>query len=171
MSIFNIKTAQQNQIVRVIKPKVIEPIFDKVVRQTLAKLEQSISDANGRYTEGKAYAQAKPSKNWKVVTKNAESLDAENVEVWLKIGVKKASLFQDEQGNDVFSVKIPSSKLLETLNEMKENIEFLRENRDSAESKAFWQEAIEAQKPKSAPKTEGKTGWEYNSESDTYIAV
>ena len=60
MSLFNIKTAQENAIKRVIVKKVQEPIFDKYVRTTLEKIEQSISDANGRYTEGKAYAISKP---------------------------------------------------------------------------------------------------------------
>ena len=88
MSLFNIKTAQENAIKRVIVKKVQEPIFDKYVRTTLEKIEQSISDANGRYNEGKAYAKAKPSQNWKVVNKT-ESLEQEEVRVWLKIGVKK----------------------------------------------------------------------------------
>jgi maltodextrin utilization protein YvdJ len=170
MSLFNIKTAQENAIKRVIVKKVQEPIFDKYVRTTLEKIEQSISDANGRYNEGKAYAKAKPSQNWKVVNKT-ESLEQEEVRVWLKIGVKKQGLYLDDNGNEVFETKIPSSALLDTLNEFKQSVEFVRDNRDSDVAKEFWKEAIEAAKPKSAPKTEGKTGWSYDEASDNYVAV
>ena len=48
MSIFNIKTAQQNAIKRVIVKKVQEPIFDRYVRTTLEKIEQSISSGSLR---------------------------------------------------------------------------------------------------------------------------
>ena len=66
----NIQSAVEAKIVR--KPAAEkEPvrIFDRYVEQTLAKLDRSISDARGRYEEGKQYAVAKPSLNWKVVNK------------------------------------------------------------------------------------------------------
>ena len=43
-----------------------EKVFDKYVRLTLGKIEQSLSDAKDRYEEGEADASVKPSQNWKV---------------------------------------------------------------------------------------------------------
>jgi len=170
-SIFNLNTAQEATIVPdAPKNKEIIKIFDKYIASTLQKVEQSISDANGRYVEGKSYAQAKPSQNWKVVGK-ADSVQEEEVKVWLKIGVRKQSLFTTDNGGEVYETKIPSSRLIEVLTEMKTSLETIRDNPTSEAGKAFHQEAIDAAKPKSAPKDPTLNGWVYDAETDTYVAV
>ena len=109
MAIFNFEQAQQNQIFRPERGDVVaENIFDKYVRLTLEKIEQSLSDAKGRYEEGEADASAKPSQNWKVV-KKGDTLLNEEVKVWLKISVKKQGLFVNDKGVEVLEVKIPAS--------------------------------------------------------------
>ena len=101
MAIFHFEKAKGNQIVRLEKDEPgTETIFDKYVRLTLEKIEQSLSDARSRYEEGKTDASAKPSQNWKVVKKGKNLID-EEVKVWLKIGVKKQGLFVNEQGVEV----------------------------------------------------------------------
>ena len=107
MSLFNIKTAQDAAIVKADRVAAMpERIFPKYVALTLAKLEQSIADAQGRYELGQAYSQAKPSQNWKVVKAAPEgaSLSEEEVLVWLKIGIKK-----QEIAEGVKELRIPAS--------------------------------------------------------------
>jgi hypothetical protein len=170
MSLFTIKTAQANAIVkaaRVAKP--LERILPKYVALTLAKLELSISDAQGRYEQGKAYAMAKPSQNWKVVKPAPEGavLESEEVSLWLKVGIKKQELTED----GATELRIPASALIPSLEEMVALIKFIEANPESVEAKAFHAEAIQQATPKSTPKEEGKTGWEYDAGLDTYIAI
>ena len=152
--------------------KEVERIFDKYVRQTLEKIELSISDAKGRYEEGKAYTDPKPSKLWKVV-KKADTLEEEKVEIKLVIGIKKQVLFTKD-GVDHTSAKIKSPLLLKYLEAFKQKVEYARDNPTSDFGKEFHQSAIDAALPKSkpSPKTNpGKTDWEYDADSDTYIAI
>ena len=97
--------------------------------------------------------------------------EQEEVRVWLKIGVKKQGLYLDDNGNEVFETKIPSSALLDTLNEFKQSVEFVRDNPESKVAKEFWKEAIDAAKPKSKPKAQGMNDWEYDVESDSYVPI
>ncbi|SVC70114.1 uncharacterized protein METZ01_LOCUS322968 [marine metagenome] len=167
MAIFNFEQAQENEIHRPERGNVeAEKVFDKYVRLTLGKVEQSLSDAKDRYEEGEADASAKPSQNWKVVKKGDTLLD-EEVKVWLKIGVKKQGLFVNHKGVEVLEVKIPASKLVDQLLEFKQAIEFVRDNPDTGIAKEFHQEAIQQAKPK----TEDKTDWEYDPENDLYVAI
>ena len=55
--------------------------------------------------------------------------------------------------------------------EMVALIKFIEANPESVEAKAFHAEAIQQATPKSTPKEEGKTGWEYDAGLDTYIAI
>ena len=59
--------------------------FETQKGHLLARLEQSLADAKGRYVEGKSYSQAKPSKNWRV-TKEADRSEDEVVTVYLQVG-------------------------------------------------------------------------------------
>ncbi len=170
MSLFNIKTAKQNAIIAQPHVKEVEKIFDKYVRTTLEKIEISISDARGRYEQGKTYASAKRSQNWKVA-KKADSLEGEEVKVWLKIGVKKQGIFTNQEGVEVLEAKIPSTALLATLLDFKQSVEFVRDNPESKVAKEFWKEAIDAAKPKSKPKAQGMNDWEYDVESDSYVPI
>lgn len=169
MSLFNIQSAQDAAIVKADRVAATpERIFPKYVALTLAKLEQSIADAQGRYELGKAYSQSKPSQNWKVVkpAREGASLSEEEVLVWLKIGIKK-----QEIAEGAFELRIPASALIPTLDEMVALLKRIEANPESAEAKAFHAEAIQQAKPKSAPKAEGKSGWDYDPELDGYVAI
>nr|BDD47643.1 hypothetical protein 1 [Paracoccaceae bacterium] len=146
--------------------KEAERIFPKYVRLTLEKLERSISDAQGRYELGQAYANPKPSLNWRVVKQADELLD-EEVVIALKVGISKMVIGADGEKE----LKVPASGLLGHLAKWKELIEFIGANPDSEAGKAFHAVAIAQAKPKSQPKAEGKSGWEYDAESDSYLAV
>jgi hypothetical protein len=162
----NIQSAVEAKIVR--KPAAEkEPvrIFDRYVEQTLAKLDRSISDARGRYEEGKQYAVAKPSLNWKVVNK-VDDLSKEQVRVWLKVGIEKVAI-----DGDATEVKIPSSMLLTVLEEMRSSIEAIAASPSSAEGQAFHELAIKQAKPKTAPVADGATEWRYDANLDRYLAV
>ena len=148
----------------------VEKIFDKYVRLTLEKIELSISDAKGRYEEGKAYTSAKPSQNWKVV-KQADNLMDEELKIWLKIGIKKQGLYVNQNGVEVLEAKIKASDLMKNLLRFKQSIEFVRDNRDTDIAREFHEVAIQQAKPKSRPVTPGMTDWQYDSESDSYIAI
>ena len=161
----NLTSIQENKIQpRAKVAKLKETVFDKYIRMTLEKLETSISDANGRYVEEKAYANAKPSQNWKVVKTNTNLLD-EVVAVWLKVGIKKVAIDGDET-----VVKVPASALIAVLEEFKAEIESYRDNPTSDDAKAFQQVAIEQAKPKSRLSKNGKA-FTYNSETDMYEEV
>ena len=169
MSLFNIKTAQDAAIVKADRVAAMpERIFPKYVALTLAKLEQSIADAQGRYELGKAYSQAKPSQNWKVVKAAPEgaSLMEEEVLVWLKIGIKKQEIAEGAK-----ELRIPASALIPTLEEMVALVKRIEANPESAEAKAFHAEAILQAKPKSDPSAEGKSGWKHDPELDGYVAI
>ena len=162
----NIQTAVNNKIVR--QPaasKQPERIFDKYITSTLAKIDRSIADANGRYnTDGVAsYKIPKPSLNWKVVGK-ADNVENENVMVFLKVGIEKVVIDQETGATEL---KVPSSVLVSVLEEMRSNIESLVEDRESQEARDFWELPIKQAKPKTTPKDGGT--WAYDGASDTYI--
>jgi len=166
---FNFNTISENAIVaQPSTPKAEESIFEKYQRITLEKLDLSISDARGRYEQDNAYANPKPSQNWKVVKQNGEagSLE-ETVLVWLKIGIKKAVIGPDGETE----TKIPASVLVAGLQEMRDAIAGYAEQRDSAEAQAFHAMAIESAMPRVLPRTEGMTAWEYQADVDRYVAV
>lgn len=166
MSVFSIQSAIAAEV---IKPesgsKEVERIFPKYCRLTLEKLDRSISDAQGRYEQGHAYGNAKPSLNWRVVKKADELLD-EEVVVFLKVGISKVEIADGKK-----ELRVPASALLPALQEMKALVERIQANPEAAEAKAFHAIAIEQAKPKSQPKAEGKSGWDYDAESDSYRAV
>ena len=165
MSLFNIQSAQAAEVVREVRNAEVERIFPKYVRLTLEKLDRSISDAKGRYQEGKSYANAKPSMNWRVV-KSADSVAEEEVVVFLKIGISKMEIAPGKK-----ELRIPASALVEVLEEMRSLIEGIKADPDSEQAQQFHEEAVKQAKPKSAPKAEGMSGWEYDAESDSYLAV
>lgn len=157
-----------------------EKIFPKYIRITREKLEQSISDAKGRYELNQGYKQPKPSQNWKVIgnvaedPKNSEQILKEEVLIWLKVGIKKVVIGVDKNGNDVTQEKQPASLLIEYLEEFLGALNAMEANPNSEEAKAFWKEAIRQARPKSAPidkENEGLNWFDYDPEADLYEAV
>lgn len=169
----NIQSAIQNAAVRTAKAKESKPIFDTYIEKTLAKIDKSISDAQGRYhSDGKlTYKDAKPSQNWKVFGK-ADNLADEKVRVWLKVGIKKVILgdIVDANGNvvkkdaDVIPVEKAQQNLIPVLEEMRSNIEWIAANRDSEEAKDFHKLAIASATPRS-----NSDAFEYCEKTDTFI--
>lgn len=171
MANFHFEKNHETPVVRHSKGELLkETIFDMYVRLTLDSIEQSLSDARGRYEEGKTTGRAKPSKNWKVVKKN-EKLFYEEVKVWLKIGSKKQGLFINQNGVEVLELKIPASQLVEQLLEFKQAIEFVRDNPSTGIAQEFHKEAIEQAKPTPKTVSEGKNNWEYDPNIDIYVAT
>ena len=166
MSLFSIQSAIAAEVQ---KPeagsKEVERIFAKYARLTLEKLERSISDAQGRYELGQSYSNPKPSLNWRVV-KQADEVLNEEVVVFLKVGISKVEIAEGKK-----ELRVPATALIPALQEMKALIERIQADPESAEAKAFHAVAIEQAKPKSQPKAEGKSGWKYDAESDSYLAV
>ena len=87
-NLFNIPVAQEAKIVRPVADKTRLTTFEKGITKTLKKIRTSLSDARGRYEEGKSYANPKPSVLWDV-TKEADRLEDEIVTVKLKVGIRK----------------------------------------------------------------------------------
>jgi predicted kinase len=172
----NIQNAVNNaKLPRSKKEEEVIRIFDKYVASTLAKLDRSIADARGRYEEGKTYSVAKPSLNWKVVGK-ADSLETETALVWLKVGIEKiviGDIYNPDTGKLVkenakeVPVKFAQANLIPALEEMRSNIESIRDDRESQDSKDFWEIAIKQAMPKTQPKDGGV--WDYDGATDTYI--
>ena len=170
----NIQSAIQNAAVRTAAEKEIVPIFDDYIAKTLAKIDKSISDAEGRYkSDGKlTYKDAKPSQNWKVFGKKDVPLSEEKVRVWLKVGIKKIVLgdIYDDNGNlvkedaDIIPVKNAQQNLIPVLEELRANVEFWRDNRDSQDAKDFWEIA----KASAKPRTNGDD-YKYDKKSDTWV--
>ena len=170
----NIQSAIQNAAVRTAAEKEIVPIFEKYVEETLKTLDKSISDAEGRYqSDGRlTYKDAKPSMNWKVFGKKDVALSEEKVKVWLKVGIKKVVLgdIYDDNGAlvkkdaDIIPVKNAQENLIPVLEEMRSNIEYIRDNRDSEAAKEFWELARASAKPR----TNGDA-YKYDKKSDTWV--
>lgn len=187
----NLKNLNKTAYTRPVAKKVEEALFDKYVRITLEKLDRSISDAKGRYVDGKAYGNAKPSQNWKVVKTdklidNGESLASEVCRIWLKIGIRlvdiapaidrEGKVITDENGDVVMAsfTDQPSSELISTLELLRDSVVKINNERKSEEAKVFAQMAIDSGKPKSAPSQKtnpGKTAWQYDGAVDRWIAV
>jgi len=163
MSIFTNPIASAAVIKKAPAKKKIARIFDKYVALTLEKLERSLSDAQGRYEEGKAYSSPVPSQNWKVVKAAPEgaSLLEEKVECFLKIGIKK--MVVGENGETVLG-PIAAGDLIPALEFWKQMVESIKEDPSSDVAKAFHAEAIQQAAPKS-----NADSFVYSAESDTYV--
>ena len=120
MSFFPSKVATERGLV---KPeptkKVVLTSFETQKAHLLERLDQSLSDAKGRYVEGKSYAQPKPSKNWRV-TKEADRLEDEVVTVYLQVG-KRLVESAGPEGVDK-KHKLKSADLVPWLEEQLENV-------------------------------------------------
>ena len=163
MSLFNNPIASAAVIEKAPAKKKIVRIFDKYVALTLEKLERSLSDAQGRYEEGKAYSSPVPSQNWRVVkaAPKGESLLEERVECFLKIGIKK--MVVGENGEAVLG-PIPAADLIPSLEFWKQMVESIKEDPSSDVAKAFHAAAIEQARPKT-----NAENYVYSAESDTYV--
>lgn len=147
------------KVARVAKEK--ETVFQSIQRKTLAKLDKSILEIEGRYgDESRPYSDAKPSENWKVAKKQ-DIIANEEVFVWLKIGIRKQVIGVD--GATQLKMKPADAKAW--LIAMRDTIAGF-----TIADEAFHSEAIIAARPKSAPKAEGMNSWKYNSETDLYEA-
>ena len=144
---FTSKIASENALVKPApKAKVFVTSFETQKAHLLARLEQSLSDAKGRYVEGKSYSQAKPSKNWRV-TKEADRLEDEVVTVYLQVGKRLV----ESQGRDSAAGKkhkLPSTLLVAWLEEQLENVRSLT-NDGSELAEWFRLNAKDASKPTS----------------------
>jgi|SaaInlStandDraft_1057018.scaffolds.fasta_scaffold06137_6 hypothetical protein len=161
MSLFIINEANEaiQKVARVAQAK--ETVFQGIQRKTLEKLDKSILEIEGRYgDDSRPYSDAKPSQNWKVV-KQQDSIDIEEVYVWLKIGIRKQVI--GAEGATQLKMKPAAAKAW--LIAMREAIAGF-----TLEDKAFHSEAIIAARPKSTPKAEGMNSWKYNPETDLYEA-
>jgi len=165
---FNFNTLNNNAIIKTPRvAKASETILQKYQRVTIEKIEKSLLEANGRYVEGQAYSDPKPSQNWRVVTntKNEPILHngEEQVSVWLKVGISKMAL--NEKGDT--EIVIPASVLPSALEEMKAVVQSATKGSD------FHNQAIKEAKPKTLPREDkhpGCNAWKYDSESDSYVA-
>ena len=164
MSIFTNPIASAAVIKKAPAKKKIARIFDKYVALTLEKLERSLSDAQGRYEEGRAYSSPVPSQNWRVrkAAPKGASLLEEKVECFLKIGIKK--MVVGENGETVLG-PIPAANLVPALEFWKQMVESIKEDPSSEAAKAFHAEAIEQARPKT-----NAGNYVYSTESDSYVA-
>jgi len=144
---FTSKIASENALVKAPKKaKVFVTSFETQKAHLLARLEQSLSDAKGRYVEGKSYSQAKPSKNWRV-TKEADRLEDEVVTVYLQVG-KRLVESQGRDGSAGTKHKLPSTLLVAWLEEQLENVRSL--TNDGSELAVWFREhAKDASQPTS----------------------
>ena len=118
---FTSKIASQNALVKPAPAvKVFVTSFETQKAHLLERLDQSLSDAKGRYAEGKSYSQAKPSKNWRV-TKEADRLEDEVVTVFLQVG-RRLVESQGRDGASGVKHKLPSTLLVAWLEEQLENV-------------------------------------------------
>lgn len=144
---FTSKIASENALVKAPKKaKVFVTSFETQKAHLLARLEQSLSDAKGRYVEGKSYSQAKPSKNWRV-TKEADRLEDEVVTVYLQVG-KRLVESQGRDGSAGTKHKLPSTLLVAWLEEQLENVRSLTDD-GSAVAEWFKAHAKDASQPTS----------------------
>tara|TARA_B100000787_G_scaffold90141_1_gene66624 strand:- start:191 stop:715 length:525 start_codon:yes stop_codon:yes gene_type:complete len=161
---FIIQQADQAIVKTVSAPKTLEPVFAKYQRMTLEKLDKSIIEAEGRYGEhARPYTDTKPSQNWKVVGKKEALVANETLEVWLKIGIEKVVIGQD----DAQTLRMTPTSAIAWLTAMRAQIASLT----LETGKDFHQVAIKQAKPKTAPKAEGMSDWKYNPSTDLYEAV
>jgi len=161
---FTSEKIKTNTIVKEAKTVILESVFDKYVRITLEKIDRSISDARGRYEEGKAYGIAKPSLNWKVVGQKVDGeVMSEECLIWLKVGIKKVEV------NGLLQTKVSASTLIENLLEYRQMIEFVRDNRDSEAAQGFHQVAIDQARPKTLSKNGNE--FTYDEDADRYVEV
>jgi hypothetical protein len=135
---FIVQIARDNPVVKAVKaPKVVLPILRSYAIAALERIEQSISDAKGRYELGHAYADPKKSQNWKVIANAAQkvvgeisknALRKETVCVWLNVGQSKFVIGKNQEGKEVDYFDLTSSaQLVPTLEQMKAMVEAVRD--------------------------------------------
>lgn len=160
---FTSKIASQHALVKPVpKAKVFVTSFETQKAHLLERLDQSLSDAKGRYAEGKSYSQAKPSKNWRV-TKEADRLEDEVVTVYLQVG-KRLVESQGSASTVGTKHKLPSTQVVAWLEEQVENVLSLTDD-GSDVAKWFREHAKAASKPTS-PKFVGR----YVEEVDRWVS-
>ena len=146
MSFFPSKVATERGLVKPERTKkAVVTCFYRQKANLLKRLEQSLSDAKGRYVEGKSYSQPKPSENWRV-TKEADCLENEVVTVFLQVGKRLV----ESAGPKGVGKKheLASADLVDWLEEQLENVRSL-ENDGSELSEWFREHAKDASKPPS----------------------
>jgi len=161
---FTSKIASQNALVKPAKaPKVFVTSFETQKAKLLERLDQSLSDAKGRYQEGKAYRDPKKSVNWKVVKQDEDrNLENDVVEVYLQVG-RPLVESQGRDGSVGTKHKLPSTLLVAWLEEQVENVLALT---DDGSQLAVWfkEHAKNASKPTN-PKFVGR----YVEEVDRWV--
>lgn len=151
-------------------------IFKTTHELTVKSLEQSIVDAEARYKHGNAASDPSPSLNWAVTNQALSGADGappsldqlllEEVVLWLSVGEERLEIIP---GSDHANIK--ASALINALQEMKSMVEGFSTDRSSELATQFHQIAIAQAQPKTPPEENGKTSWEYDPNTDRYIAV
>ena len=140
--------------------------FDTQLAKLQARLEQSLSDARGRYNEDgsktdRSYGKSKPSKNWRVVNKVYKADEQEQVEVFLQVGKPLVEV------NGKLRTRLPAVQLVPWLEEQLANVETLKTaDRSSGVGEWFKLLAKAASKP-----TTDKSVWEYDEGTDLWNKV
>jgi hypothetical protein len=142
-----------------------EPIFGKYVDESIAALQESIREAEGRFdisnSEYDPASKAYGSPNWRVAA-GAQGM-SEIVEVFWKVGRRsKVALFEDDAGNMVSTIRVNQSDVKGVLNQML-NVISDKKFADTKEGELFHKAAIKAAMP-----TVNRAAYEYNEASDMY---
>ncbi len=143
-----------------------EPIFGKYVDESIAALQESIREAEGRFDRtnseydpaDKSYA----SPNWRVVA-GAQGM-SETVEVFWKVGRRsKVALFEDDAGGRVSTIRVRQSDVKGVLTQMLAVISD-KNFEQTKEGTLFHEAAIKAAKP-----TVNRDAYTYKREIDMYV--
>ena len=103
------------------KDKIQEQIFPRYRDESIAALEESIREAEGRFdvsnSEYDPAAKAYGATNWRVVA-GAQGM-GETVEVFWKVGKRsKTALFEDDNGNRLSTIRVHQSDVADVLRQM-----------------------------------------------------
>ena len=151
-------------------------IFVAFVDLTLKNLSQSLEDAKNRYELGKAEEDPKPSANWAVTNQAVPTGDgtspekqmllSEEVVIWLNVGEERLEIVPGNR-----HAVIQASALINSLEEMKKMVEGFLTDRSSEQAQEFHRIAIEQAKPMDPPEGGSEKRWEYDRDTDRYIAI
>ena len=160
-----------------------DPIFTTYLKSTLKKLDDSISDAEGRYVTGPALERPAPSPCFRVKRKlaHAEGSAASGDEtcvVFVKVGISKLTVNpagateKQKEEIEVYAKALPS--LLKSVRKSIADLEAEHEQGMLSDfGKKFHEIAIAEAKPKTFPLKDehiaaGLNGWEHDENDDRY---
>jgi len=148
------------------KDKIQEQIFPRYRDESIAALEESIREAEGRFdvsnSEYDPAAKAYGATNWRVVA-GAQGM-GETVEVFWKVGKRsKTALFEDDNGNRLSTIRVHQSDVADVLRQM---LAVIKDDnfQNTKEGALFHEDAIKAARP-----TVRREQFTYSREHDMYI--